>query len=376
MKVQLYYFFYAVLIFVANSSSAQKATAYKEFHGKKAQTTINVEDDLYVRFSLQKSLVELAKERSISSLDKIYGIISMSLGSMTVTTGPMVLANSGTSALKEFDLVFSVVLKQFQGVATQRKEEWTLKDDVLLNVLAQPSNTMSNWMKLIAGRAVAGQTNQAIVTLSLVSGVDSQTPTGETICSGTFKVKVGKDVLLPMYGTRMPAMYRPVPDEGILDDLHSKNIGEILWSKEPISKKGTDEELLKTTFVYLKDEVYGRAYLPKSIRNTGAGVGHGRICSYSMTYYIDDNLVGTEEVSLEGSVCQNKTSFPIVLFQNESEETVKGVLATKLANTLNDLEVGEYTVKALMGFNYKDGNNEKMLHLQIATSEFKIQVKE
>jgi hypothetical protein len=43
---------------------------------------------------------------------------------------------------------------------------------------------------------------------------------------------------------------------------------------------------------------------------------------------------------------------------------------------MSNLEVGGYTVKVLMGFNYKDDNNEKMLHLQIAASEFKTQVKE
>jgi len=375
MKVQLQYFFYVILIFATNTSSAQKVTAYKEFHGTKAQSTINVEDDLFVRFNLEKSLAELAKERSVESVDKIYGIISMSLGKMTVTTGVMPLGDATSSVVKDFDLVFSVVLKQFQGVATQRKEEWAPKDDILLNVLAAPNNTMNSWMKLIAGRAVAGQTNEARVSLSLVSGADSQTPLGEAICSGAFEVKVGKDVLLPMYGTRMPAMYQPVPDEGILDDLHGRNIGKILWSKQSISSKGTDQALLGNSFVYSKDEIYGRAYFPKSIRNIGAGLGQARICSYTMTYFLDGKEVGTEKKSLEGSVCQTRTSFPIVMIKNEEEELEKGGLSAKLVDALEKLDSGEHTVKVLVDFEYKDDNNEKTLSLQLAASDFKIQIK-
>lgn len=348
----------------------QTITAHQTFHAKEALSTARVEDDLYLRFNLGQSLEELAKEKEIVVEDNLYGEIKVSLDDFELSTGTILLAPKQMLMLKEFDLLFAAVMKQFHSLAMEHKEEWTTKDDLLVQVLAQANNPMNCWMKAVAARAIEGEEHVAKVELYLSKDAETSSPKGEAICSGTFKLKVDKGTLLPLYGSKIPALYRPIPDHGIPTALHQKNIGKIACSTTAIDAMATKASF-KHSFDLSKDKaIYGRAYFPKSIRNIGAGVGQDKVCAVTVQYYVNDVLKETVVQPLEATACQKKTSLSMVWWQKEDVAT-KDEWTSGLAQILGQLEEGTHKIKINLMFNYKDGEEELLLPLATTTLEIK-----
>ena len=179
-----------------------------------------------------------------------------------------------------------------------------------------------------------------------------------------------------MYGSRIPVLYRPTPDDGMVNDLHKKNIGNILWANEAITKGEPSTAALKTSFIAQEDGIYGRIYLAKSLRNIGAGLGYhqDRVCAYTILYYIDDQLAGSKKQAIDRAICQSSTSLPIVLAKNQADESPNEALAQDFGAALEKITEGEHKISVVVNFDYKEADEEKSL--QIAASEFVIRVKE
>lgn len=351
-------------LFCTMSLMAQKITAHKEFHSTKAQPIINVEDDLYLRFDLGRSLEAIITERSREGFENIYGILKIDFDGAEFSTDPFLVGFSGTASMQEFDLALSIVMKEFHALAIENKDNWGEKDELLAYALSQDNNPLNIWMRAIAARALPEQTHKVKASLYLMDNARASYENFPAVATGSFDVKVAKDVLLPLYGTKIPALYRPVVDHGIVDDLHKKNVGNILWSTELIPSKKATIKLLQSSFNITEKAVYGRIYLPKSIRNLSAGVGESKSCNYKVQYYLDQKLVASSDVTLEATICQKETSLPIVLWSTEEEDS--GVLKKHLES----LKAGVHELKVVVNLDYKDG--QKVRTLPLASSNIKL----
>ncbi|BDS11926.1 hypothetical protein [Aureispira anguillae] len=349
----------------------QTITPHTTFHSTKAQSVVNVEDDLYLRFDMGKSFEAIAQERGIENPEKIYGQVKIYLEELEVSTGTIALAESHMMALQEFDLVFSVVMKQFHSLAMEHKAAWTVKDDLLINAIAQPNNTMNAWMKAIAARAIDEQSHAVKVELYLIDDIQQPEQIGAAVCTGKFSLKVKKNALQPLYGTKIPVLHRPTPDQGITSDLHQKNLGKMLWSTAFIEEKEPSTKALQTDFkVSEKTVIHGRVYLPKSIRNIGAGVGQDKICTVVATYYIDDVLIETIDYPLEASICQKATTLPLFLGEETTKDKMPNTLTAPFVNWLDQLEAGKHEIKVVLNFDYQETG--KKIRQPLATSKFTI----
>lgn len=349
--------------------SGQKITAHTEFHGTKATPILNVEDDLYLRFNMGTSFEQLAQERNISTSEKLYGFVKIYFEELELSTGVLALAESKMFSIEEFDLIFSVVMKEFYSVTMDHKNNWGNKDELLVNVIAQPENTMNTWMKAIAARAIEGQIHTTKVELYLSKDARSSEPVGKAICSGTFRVNVKKGTLLSLYGTRIPALYRPTPDNGIVDEVHRKNLGKILWSNQTIAPKTTKNSSFKTSFSPSDEAIYGRVYFPKSLRNIGAGVGADKICAYVVQYYINGKLAGQVNQEVTTTICHKATSLPLMLWSNE-DGTELDKLSIEFGKIVEELPTGEHEMRIVLVFEYEENKRKKSLGM--ANSVIKI----
>lgn len=353
-----------ILFFYTMPLMAQQITAHKEFHSTNAQKIINVEDDLYLRFNLGRSLKSILTERSREGFENIYGVLKIDFDGSEFLTDPFLVGFSETASMQEFDLALSVVLKEFHALAIKNKDNWGDKDELLAYALSQTNNPLNVWMRAIAARALPEQTHAVKASLYLIGDIRESYNNFPAVAMGSFDVKVAKDVLLPLYGTKIPALYRPVLDHGIVDDLHKKNVGNILWSTTLIPSKKANSKLLKSSFNVNEKIVHGRVYLPKSVRNLSAGVGESKSCAFNIHYYLEEKLIASTEVDLEATICQKETSLPLVLWSTEKDDN------SALKKHLEALKEGAYTLKVVLDLEYRDG--QKIRTLPMASSTIKL----
>lgn len=327
----------------------QNITAHNEFHSTQAQKIVNVEDDLYLRFSLDQSLGSIIMKRGTEGIQMIYGVLKINFDGSDFLTNAFPVAFSQTTSTQEFDLALSLVMKEFHELTMKHKDNWSGNDNLLTHVLSKTNNPLNAWMRAIAARALPGETHPVKVELYIMENTKEPYDLAPSVATGTFNVKVGKDVLLPLYGTRIPAMYKPVPDNGMADDLHKKNVANILWSTQFILPKKADEKLLKTSFDVEEKEIQGRAYLSKSVRNLAAGVGNSKSCTFNISYYLNDKLITESEMSLQAPICEKETTVVIPLWSE------KGEVNLSFRNAIKELPVGEHEVKVVLDLDYKEG---------------------
>lgn len=339
----------------------QNITAHTEFHSTTAKKIVNVEEDLYLRFSLEKSLEDILSERRSLGVRTIYGVLKVDFDGVEFTTDAFPIAYAETASIQEFDLALSLIMKEFQALAMKQKNSWTGKDDLLINVLAQANNPLNCWMRAIAARAVPNETHPVKVALHVIGSTRESYSRTAAVARGSFEVKVGKDVLLPLYGTRIPALYKPVPDNGITDALHQKNVANILWSTKFIQAKKADRKLIKTAFKLEEKEIQGRVYLPKSVRNLAASVGNNKSCTFNASYYIDGKLITEAEDTPAPVICEKETSLTILLWSE------KGEINLSLKNGFEELSEGEHELKVVLDLDYKEGNTARKLPMASST---------
>jgi hypothetical protein len=339
----------------------QSITAHTEFHSTTAKKIVNVEDDLYLRFSLDKSLETILMEQGNEEIRTVYGVLKVNFDGVEFLTDAFPIAYTETASIQEFDLALSLVMKEFQALAMEQKNSWTGKDDLLINVLAQANNPLNCWMRAIAARAVPNQTHPVNVSLHVIGSTRESYSRNAPVATGTFEVKVGKNALLPLYGTRIPALYKPVPDNGITDALHQKNIANILWSTKSIQAQKADGKLIKKVFNVEEKEIKGRIYLPKSIRNLAASIGNNKSCTYNTTYYLDGELITERETVLVPSYCEKETTLATLLWTDKDEFN-----ATLREKTM-ELSEGEHELKIVLDLDYKEGNIDRKLPIASST---------
>jgi len=350
-----------VLLFVAVPLVGQTITAHTEFHSVKAQKTINVEDDLYLRFALDKPLSSIIMKRGTEGIQTIYGVLKINFDGSEFLTDAFPVAYTETASIQEFDLALSLVMKDFQALAREYKGDWTGKDHLLVNVLAQPNNPLNTWMRAIAAAALPEATQPVQVEFYIMESTKEPYTLSPAVATGTFDVKVGKDALFPLYGTRIPAVYQPVLDDGIVDDFHKKNVTHILWSNQLVLAKKANTKAIKSSFSVEEQAIYGRVYLNKSVRNFAAGVGKNKACTFNVHYYLDDKLIEKEAILLEPSACEKATTLPIVLW-SEKEQT-----NLSLRDRIQELTTGEHVLKVVLDLDYKEGNTTRRLPMASST---------
>lgn len=333
----------------------QNITAHTAFHSTKAKKTVNVDEDLYLRFTLGKSLESILMERGSEGIRTVYGVLKVDFDGLEFMTDIFPIAYTETASIQEFDLALSLVMKDFQALAREKQTEWTGKDDLLINVLGQPNNPLNCWMRAIAASAVPEETHAVKVAFYVLGSTRESYTRTAAVATGEFDVKVGKAALLPLYGTRIPALYKPVLDNGIVDALHQKNVTNILWSTKFIQPKKADTKLLKTSFNVEEKEIQGRIYLSKSVRNLAASVGNNKACTFNIDYYLDGKLVREAKMSLEAAVCQKETTLPIVLWSEKSAANLH------FKESVNELTAGEHELKVVVNLDYQEGNTTRKL---------------
>ena len=345
-----------LFLLLAFSSVGQQITAHNEFRSTKAQKTIPVEDDLYLRISLEQPLEQLIKEQEGDGQD-VYGVLKIDFDGLEFLTDAFALGSTKAASIDEFDVALSVNMKEFHALAMDYKDSWGPKDDLLLYVLSQKNNPLVTWMRAVAARALPVHTHSIKVALYVMKDKKEPYDLATPLATGSFDLTVGKNALLPLYGTKIPAMYQPVKDNGLIDDLHQENVTNILWSTQFVPIKDVDKKLLQSTFKTTEETVYGRIYLPKSIQNLNRGVGESKSCSYTTHYYIDGVLIESVDVELTASICEKETSLPIVLWGRDSNS------ASKFRTKIQELKAGEHTVKVVVDLKYKEGNESRTLPL-------------
>lgn len=360
MQQLKFWVFSLVFLLLSVPSIGQNITAHTEFHSTKAQKIVNVEEDLYLRFSLAQSLESILMERG-NERGTVYGVLKVDFDGVEFMTDAFPVAYTETASIQEFDLALSLIMKEFHDLASKHQEDWMGKDNLLINVLAQPNNPLNCWMRAVAARALPEQTHPVKVSFFVMGSTKEAYDNNSPVATGAFDVKVGKEALLPMYGTRIPALYRPVLDDGIVDALHQKNIGNILWSTQLIPTKKADAKLIKSSFSVEEEAIYGRIYLPKSVRNLGAGVGNSKACTFKVHYYLDGEVLEENELVLEAPICEKETSLSLVLWSEEDGVNVS------LKNSIKELAAREYELKVVVDLDYKEGDNTRKLPLAKAT---------
>jgi hypothetical protein len=353
--------FSLVFLVVTTPLIGQNITAHTEFHSKKAKKVVNVEEDLYLRFTLDKSLETILRERRTLEIGTVYGVLKVTFDGVEFRTDVFPVAYAETASIQEFDLALSLIMKEFRDVSMKKKEEWTGKDDLLIHVLGQSNNPLNCWMRAIAARAIPEQTHSVKVEFYVMNSRKELYDQWPIVATGLFDVKVGKDALLPLYGTRIPALYKPVSDNGIVDDLHQKNVTNILWSTKVILPKKADKKALKTSLSVEEKEIQGRVYLSKSVRNLAASVGNNKSCTFNVSYYLDGKLITENEISLEAPICEKETSLPIPLWSE------KEGINTSLLKSASELTAGEHELKVVLDLGYKEGNNTRKLPMASST---------
>lgn len=354
--------FSLVFLFFTIPLIGQNITAHTSFHSTEAKKTVKVEEDLYLRFSLDKSLESILMGRGSEGIRTVYGVLKVDFDGVEFMTDAFPVAYAETASIQEFDLALSLVMKEFQALAREEQENWTGKDNLLINVLAQANNPLNCWMRAIAARAVPNETHPVNVELYVVGSTRESYSRTTPVAKGAFEVKVGKEALLPLYGTRIPAMYQPVPDNGIKDALHQKNVANILWSTQFIKDKKADEKLIKKVFNVEEKEITGRIYLSKSIRNLAASVGNNKSCTYNITYYLNGELIADTERVLVPSYCEKETSLVTVLWTDKEEK-----FNVSLKEKVMELTEGEHELKIVLDLDYKEGNTDRKLPIASST---------
>jgi hypothetical protein len=97
-------------------------------------------------------------------------------------------------------------------------------------------------------------------------------------------------VILPILAAPLIAQ-----DQGITSQLHRANVGRIVWARERISFEAQDRVTPVREFT-VADQLYGRAYLPKSLERLGREDNGGRCPNpgsvYRMKVLIDGKPAG------------------------------------------------------------------------------------
>lgn len=350
-----------VFLLVTMPLIGQNITAHSQFHSTQAQEVVNVEEDLYLRFALGQSLENILMKRGSEGINKVYGVLKITFDGVEFVTDAFPVAYTETASIQEFDLALSLIMKEFHALALKHKDDWSRKDDLLVNVLAQPNNPLNCWMRAVAARALPKQTHPVAVAFYAIGSTKELYHQTDPVATGRFQVKVGKDALLPLYGTRIPALYKPVLDKGITDALHQKSVANILWSTQFILAQKADVKLLKTSFNVDEKEVQGRVYLSKSVRNLAAGVGNNKACTFNLSYYLDGQLILEDKMSLEPLVCEKETTLVVPLWSEKNETNLS------LRASAQKLSVGEHVLKVVLDLDYKEGNKTRKLPMASST---------
>jgi hypothetical protein len=361
MQQLKFWIFSLVFLLITVPLIGQNITAHTEFHSTKAKQIVNVEENLYLRFTLDKSLESILMERGSEGIKTVYGVLKVDFDGVEFITDAFPIAFTETASIQEFDLALSLIMKEFRAIVTQHKEDWTGKDDLLINVLGQTNNPLNCWMRAIAARAVPNQTHPVKIKLHVIDNTRESYSRNAAVATGSFEVKVGKDALLPLYGTRIPALYKPVPDNGITEVLHQKNVANILWSTQLILPKKSDIKLIKTSFNVEEKEIQGRIYLPKSVRNLAASVGNNKSCTFNLSYYLDGKLVEESKGSLDALVCEKETTLSISLWSEKSGINIA------LRSCIKELTEGKHELKVVLDLDYNEGNIARKLPMASST---------
>lgn len=311
--MNLKYILFLCAFNLASNAIGQTIKAYKSFHGTEALSTVAVEDDLYLRFDLKKSLNELKQEYKIQTT-KLYAVLEMNLGGVEMTTAPIIITEGG--AFKSFDLLGSVVLKQLHALALDKKDEWTAKDNFMMAVMAEKSNPMSTWMQLVSLAATEEKTQEVAMKLFLLTKPEMTAKYPTPVAAGNFNLKVKKNALAALYGTKIPMLYQSTPDDGITSDWHKENIGKLLFATKPIEEKATSSAFKKS--IDGTENIYAEFYLAKSIRNIAASLGDDAVCTFTVAVSTDEILL-VQKQELDKATCQKATKLPLTLQEKDSD---------------------------------------------------------
>lgn len=112
--------------------------------------------------------------------------------------------------------------------------------------------------------------------------------------------------------------FEKLPDDGIKNDFHQKNINKIVFTNNKIDANFTDESKVKTSFANLAGGIYGRIYLKESVRNMLANDGNGKDFGGSgltMVYKVNGKLYTVDDgISKEDGL--TKTSWGLTFVPN------------------------------------------------------------
>lgn len=344
------------------ADNAGKALAYTKYGTLDFKETVNVEDDLFLKFVFDKTLQELATEQGLGASDKIYAMVKIQLDKGEAIAGPFEVDAQAAPMLTAVDFVLNVLPNEFTDALKKRQNELTMADMVVLTLWPHPKNTQKRWIQLMAGNMQAGKTQKAKAALYFVKDEKSKTPIGKALAAGEFQVKTTEAGIQKLYSSgRVPAKYQPKPDNGITHDLHSKNMNKIVWSTNEITKAETSDAAFKNSFSSLAGGIYGRVYLPKSIHNYGASIGDPNVCNYALNFYLDGKLAGHSHYNkMEDDACEKWTTWQVVLAPLASDDYAYS-MSEDFANMLKKTKEGTHKLKVEMVFNYLEGNDTKSI---------------
>ncbi|MCP4440853.1 MAG: hypothetical protein GY810_18175 [Aureispira sp.] len=356
------------------SGNKGKALAYTQYKSLDFKTEVKAEEDLMFKFVLNKTLMEEATERGVSTSGKTYLIINMEMAEGKVTAGPFMLDASALTMVDEMDFVMSVVTDEFNKELKSRQSEMGFGDALMLNFLKHSKSTQKRWIRLLAGNIaagnmVAGKTNDVKMNMYFCKSNTDRKPIGKALASGGVKVKVTENSIKELYSSgRIPENYQPKPDNGLTHDLHKKSLNKIVWSTSEIKKDQTSTSGFKTTFSSLAGGIYGRVYLPKSLRNYGAVFGQPDNCGYFFKFYIDGNEVGSSAYHrLAEKSCNEWTTWQVGLAPKASDDYDYGT-PEGFANILKTVKEGTHKVKVEMVLNFLEDGTPNLV--KVASSEF------
>lgn len=144
----------------------------------------------------------------------------------------------------------------------------------------------------------------------------------------------------------------PVPDQGMINELHKANVGKIVFSKSEIVKSETSSANWTNTF-NMGDDIYSRIYLSRSMTNEAYSIGTFVQNNFRYRITIDGNKQTTDVaaggnylISGDEEVYNSWTTFQIGISpKKEDVEYYPAYEVYVMFSKLWKLPAGKHTVK-------------------------------
>lgn len=347
-------------------NNAGKILVNTQFKSADFKTTVNPEEDLFVKFVFGKTITEMAVENGLSPSSNIYSIVKMKVGATEFIAGPFVYDMTTAPVSTSADFVWNVDLSEFKKTLTQYQSQMDISDLASLTNMSRGNTAQKCWLGLLAGEAKAGQKHTVTTSFHLIKDEKSKTIVGKPLAQGTFQLNVTKEGLKTLYTSgKVPESFIPIADEGIKTDVHKKYLNKIAWANKEIAKTQSTEDGFMTSFSSLAKGIYGRMYLPRSMRNFSTMLGR-KDCNYALYFYVDGENAGACSINTKDNEdCNTQTSLGITLAPTSSEGKTSQQTET-FARAVKNMKEGTHKIKVEVVYEYLD------IAIPMASAEFSL----